>query len=70
MNRDLSTAADLRHYVIPELEERIKMLNDRADAENAKNAGDKDKMLSETVGPEHITDVVARCPRPVPPRPA
>jgi len=60
MNRDLSTAADLRHYVIPELEERMAKLEKTADEEAAKGAANKDKMLSEVVTPEHITDVVSR----------
>jgi ATP-dependent Clp protease ATP-binding subunit ClpB len=59
MNHDLSTAADLRHYVIPELEEKIRELNEKAD-EEMNNADDGEKLLSETVGPEQITDVVSR----------
>jgi len=59
LSRDLSTAADLRHYVIPDLEDRIRVLNEKADKEEA-GAEQGEKMLSETVGPEQITEVVAR----------
>ena len=55
--RDLAAAADLRHYVIPELQERINALNQAADG---KAASSTNKMVSETVTPEHITDVVSR----------
>lgn len=55
--RDLALVADLRYYAVPEVEKRIQEIESSA-AQN--NIPDEDKMLSETVGVEQITEVVAR----------
>jgi len=57
--RDLQTAADLRHYVIPECEVKIRQLEQDVD-ERGSGASDGEQMLSETVGADQITEVVAR----------
>ena len=58
---DLQTAADLRYYAIPDVERNIQQLT--AAAEQAKadmDVQDDAPMLSEEVGPEQITEIVAR----------
>jgi len=55
--QDLARAADLRYGAIPELEKRIETLTENKKAESEESTG---KLLSETVGPEQIAEVVAR----------
>jgi ATP-dependent Clp protease ATP-binding subunit ClpB len=58
--RDLQTAADLRHYVIPEWERKVAQLEADIDERGPSSASDGEQMVSETVGAEQITEVVAR----------
>ncbi|OMJ21786.1 Chaperone protein ClpB1 [Smittium culicis] len=58
--RDLAKAADIRYYAIPDLEKRISHL-ELAQAEKESNQIAEDgPLLSSTVGPEQISEVVAR----------
>eukprot|EP00049_Salpingoeca_infusionum_P014767 m.279739 g.279739 ORF g.279739 m.279739 type:complete len:885 (+) comp15747_c0_seq2:518-3172(+) len=60
---DLSTAADLKYYAIPDVEKRLATLVQQAEAEKAQRMDegeDDERMLSEEVGPEQITEIVAR----------
>ncbi|KAI9189263.1 hypothetical protein H9P43_000694 [Blastocladiella emersonii ATCC 22665] len=54
-NNDLSTAADLRYYAIPDVEKRIKQIE--ASKLERDTSGD---MLTEVVSAEQITEIVAR----------
>lgn len=51
---DLSTASDLRYYALPDLQNRLKVLEQRKAAEDAEGTG------SDTVTPEQIAEIVAR----------
>jgi len=51
---DLSTASDLRYYALPDLQNRLKVL------EQKKAAGDDESTGSDTVTPEQIAEIVAR----------
>jgi len=53
---DLEKAADIEYYVIPEYNERIKMLQKQHDEERASEG----RMVSEIVGPEQIAEVVSK----------
>eukprot|EP00299_Pterocystis_sp_00344_P006851 c1919_g1_i1.p1 GENE.c1919_g1_i1~~c1919_g1_i1.p1 ORF type:complete len:724 (+),score=175.75 c1919_g1_i1:87-2258(+) len=55
---DVDTAADLVHYAIPETEKRLTTLT--SEVEKAKSADKSGLMLSEVVGVDEITQVVAR----------
>ncbi|EOD44967.1 putative heat shock protein hsp98 hsp104 protein [Neofusicoccum parvum UCRNP2] len=61
---DLSTASDLQYYAIPDVEQRIAKLEQakaKADAEMYKSTdGDTQSLLTDSVGPEQIQDIVAR----------
>ena len=49
---ELEKVAEYRYGVIPALEKQIEALGDQGDSDN--------ELLSQTVGPEHIADVVSR----------
>jgi ATP-dependent Clp protease ATP-binding subunit ClpB len=53
----LDRAADLRYFVIPDTEKRIKALTEE---QEKKKAEVTNTMLSEHVGPDQITEVIAR----------
>ncbi|MES1908574.1 MAG: hypothetical protein MHM6MM_001483 [Cercozoa sp. M6MM] len=55
--RDFATASDLKYGAIPELAERISRVEKEMEAERA---DDSHKLVSETVGPDQIADVVSR----------
>lgn len=60
---DLSTASDLQYYAIPDVEQRISELEQakaKADAEMYKADGDSASLLTDSVGPEQIQEIVAR----------
>ncbi|EGD82525.1 heat shock protein [Salpingoeca rosetta] len=62
---DLSTAADLKYYAIPDCEKRLKQLIEeqekRQQEQQSMDVSDEDKpMLSEEVGPDQVTEIVAR----------
>ncbi|PVU87197.1 hypothetical protein BB561_006441 [Smittium simulii] len=58
--RDLSKAADIRYYAIPDLEKHIFILEKKQhDKENTENT-DEISLLSSIVGPEQVAEVVAR----------
>lgn len=52
----LEKAAELKYGKLPDLEKKLKTLNDRAEAQ----AGTDGRMLREEVGPEEIAEVVAK----------
>ncbi|RKP04962.1 P-loop containing nucleoside triphosphate hydrolase protein [Thamnocephalis sphaerospora] len=62
---DLSKAADIRYYAIPDIERRLEEISreekERKESEE-KNEDDEESaaMLTDVVGPEQITEVVAR----------
>lgn len=62
--RDIQTASDLKYYAIPDVEARISELEKQkaqADAEMwAHQAGDGHSLLSDSVGPDQINEIVAR----------
>lgn len=63
--QDYATASDLKYYAIPELNARIEKLEAEkavADAElmAAATAGGESPMLTDTVGPEQINEIVSR----------
>jgi len=62
--RDIQTASDLKYYAIPDVETRIAELEKQkaqADAEMwAHQAGDGHSLLSDSVGPDQINEIVAR----------
>jgi ATP-dependent Clp protease ATP-binding subunit ClpB len=51
---DLSTASDLRYYALPDLQNRLGVLEQKKAAEDAEGGG------SDTVTPEQIAEIVAR----------
>jgi ATP-dependent Clp protease ATP-binding subunit ClpB len=60
---DIPTAADLRYYAIPEVENRIQELqSQQVKQEEGKvaNLSEDVHLLTDTVGPEQINDVVSR----------
>ncbi|EDQ86454.1 uncharacterized protein MONBRDRAFT_11007 [Monosiga brevicollis MX1] len=61
---DLATAADLKYYAIPDCERRIQQLTLEDEERSAQRSGMDEQedapMLSEEVGPEQITDIIAR----------
>ena len=63
-NKDITTASDLLYYAMPDTKARIDRLEAdraRADAElYARSGGDKEAMLTDSVGPEQIQDIVSR----------
>ncbi|RIA82783.1 heat shock protein [Glomus cerebriforme] len=56
---DIPTAADLRYYAIPEIESRIQELQARKDQQDKEKSEDY-HLLTDTVGPEQINEVVSR----------
>ncbi|KAJ1672643.1 Chaperone protein ClpB1, partial [Spiromyces aspiralis] len=59
--RDLSKAADIRYYAIPDLERHIEELQEQQKQREQESAAQpSNTLLSSVVGPEQITDVVAR----------
>lgn len=64
IRQDIQRAADLRYYAIPEVEQRIQYLQTqkaKEDEEKAANLNNQEQnLLTEVVGPEQITEVVAR----------
>ncbi|KAF9526488.1 P-loop containing nucleoside triphosphate hydrolase protein [Crepidotus variabilis] len=52
---DLATASDLRYYALPDLEQRLKKLEEKKAAEDAAAGGGSD-----TVTPEQIAEIVAK----------
>jgi ATP-dependent Clp protease ATP-binding subunit ClpB len=63
-NKDIQTASDLLYYAMPDTKARIDKLEAeraRADAElYARSGGDREAMLTDSVGPEQIQDIVSR----------
>ncbi|EGP89884.1 uncharacterized protein MYCGRDRAFT_103215, partial [Zymoseptoria tritici IPO323] len=63
--RDLQTASDLKYYAIPDVEVRIKELEEekiRNEREAALRAGNNDDqtLVTDAVGPDQINEIVAR----------
>ena len=59
--RDLAKVADLRYGALPELEKQISQLEiEEERAKEGPQSQSKDKLLSEVVGPEQISEVVSR----------
>lgn len=61
-DRDLALASDLKYYAVPELERQIAVL-ERKEAEEREAQGPAatgDRLVTETVGPEQIAEVVSR----------
>ncbi|KAL7753752.1 hypothetical protein RI367_000683 [Sorochytrium milnesiophthora] len=56
---DLSSAADIRYYAIPDVERRLKEIEAEKKARN-EDVASGDDLLTEMVGAEQITEVVAR----------
>lgn len=56
---DLATAADIRYYAVPEVEQHLATITAAKDKSEAE-AGVSDELLTEVVGPEQIMEVVAR----------
>ncbi|MCJ1308582.1 Heat shock protein hsp98 [Agyrium rufum] len=61
-NRDLSTASDLKYYAIPDVQHRIKELEEQKARANADlhGRGDDESLLTDSVGPDQINEIVAR----------
>ncbi|PVU99482.1 hypothetical protein BB559_000675 [Furculomyces boomerangus] len=60
-HRDLEKAADIRYYVIPEIEKKIQSLEKKqAEKESEMDSDGDGTLLSSVVGPEQIAEVVAR----------
>ncbi len=63
-NKDIQTASDLLYYAMPDTKARIDKLEAdraRADAElYARSGGDREAMLTDSVGPDQIQDIVSR----------
>ncbi|KAJ3091373.1 hypothetical protein HK102_000783 [Quaeritorhiza haematococci] len=57
--RDLALAADLKYGAVPELKKRIAEVEKQV-AEEKSRGLDKNKLLSEEVGPEQITEIVSK----------
>jgi ATP-dependent Clp protease ATP-binding subunit ClpB len=60
--RNTARAADLKHVVIPELEERLHeaLATHEANARNSNDGAGGGSMLGEVVTPEHVYEVVSR----------
>lgn len=62
--RDLQTASDLKYYAIPDVELRIKELEQQklvAEREQAGRAGSNEQgLVTDAVGPDQINEIVAR----------
>ncbi|KAF2011020.1 heat shock protein-like protein [Aaosphaeria arxii CBS 175.79] len=62
--RDIQTASDLKYYAIPDVEQRIDELEHekkKNDAEMwSRQGGAGEALLSDTVGPDQINEIVAR----------
>ncbi|CAG8465144.1 3969_t:CDS:10 [Diversispora eburnea] len=59
LRADIQQAADLRYYAIPEVENRIQILQTRKTQEEEDKAT-TNNLLTEVVGPEQINEVVSR----------
>lgn len=57
---DLTLAADLRYFAIPEVEKRIKDLNDDATRGSSEPGEDEKKLLAEVITEDQIAEVVSR----------
>ena len=57
---DLSLAADLRYFAIPELEKRIQDLNATTAATEGSTDGQEKKLLTEVINEDQIAEVVSR----------
>eukprot|EP01147_Barroeca_monosierra_P009528 gene9528-1762_t len=60
---DLSTAADLKYYAIPDCERRLQQLiadNENRATQQMETDSDEKPMMSEEVGPDQVMDIVAR----------
>lgn len=62
---DIQTAADLRYYAIPEVENRIQELQSQKDIDDQNKAANSNNneeynLLTDTVGPEQINEIVSR----------
>jgi ATP-dependent Clp protease ATP-binding subunit ClpB len=61
---DIQTAADLRYYAIPEVENRIQELQSQKNIEEQNKVanlnGEEYNLLTDTVGPEQINEIVSR----------
>jgi ATP-dependent Clp protease ATP-binding subunit ClpB len=55
---DIQTAADLRYYAIPEVENRIQELQSQKEKQDGERSDDR--LLTDTVGPEQINEVVSK----------
>jgi ATP-dependent Clp protease ATP-binding subunit ClpA len=61
--RDLATASDLKYYAIPDVEQRISELEvekRKNDEDNMARNGGQQGLMSDTVGPDQINEIVAR----------
>lgn len=58
---DLALAADIKYGAIPDLEKRLQELTEsKAHADESMSDAESEALLTEEVGPDQITDVVAR----------
>jgi ATP-dependent Clp protease ATP-binding subunit ClpA len=60
--RDLATASDLKYYAIPDVENRIEVLErEKAAADHEARRGDQgEALVADAVGPDQINEIVAR----------
>ena len=60
--RDLATASDLKYYAIPDVENRIEVLErEKAVADHEARRGDQgEALVADAVGPDQINEIVAR----------
>lgn len=61
--RDLQTASDLKYFAIPDVENRIAQLDKQqlaAEQSNSDIDGMNEQLITTSVGPEQINDIVAR----------
>eukprot|EP01080_Neovahlkampfia_damariscottae_P002386 gene2387-2851_t len=54
---DIQLASDLIYYAIPDIEQTIEKLQQKVEEEKLEQ---KDKLLSDVVGPEHIQEVISK----------
>ncbi|KAJ1967443.1 hypothetical protein IWQ62_001853 [Dispira parvispora] len=60
---DLSRAADIRYYAIPDIEKQVELLTQKKqqeDAEMMAQPGGSEQLLTEVVGPDQIMEIVSR----------
>lgn len=58
--RNLALVADLRYYVVPDIERNIQQKEKELEEEARDEKKREDKLLSEVVGPDQIAEVVSR----------